>query len=317
MNKRILLQLLLCLFLSYHAKGQCPEATEAILTDVVNNNDGTCSFSLEVLYNSGGEDNSSLVLGISIEGGAKLLDTDCFGNIKNGILYTEIVSDPALVAPCDATIIVTYTSWQNAGCGGSNNCAVEVEVPVLGALPVDLVSFTGYTEKYDQIKLEWLTASEENNAYFVVEHSTDGRTFEALGVVQGNGTSFLENHYSFMDESPNKGENYYRLKQTNFDQTFEHSKIISVNLDMDFSTPLTISPSVAENQIDLIFHELPKANRYIEIFSTAGQNMINTQLEEGAHILNLDISDYEPGMYFIRVPIGREYVIKKFIKIRD
>jgi hypothetical protein len=184
-------------------------------------------------------------------------------------------------------------------------------------LPVDLVSFVGHGQKFDKVKLEWVTASEDQNAYFLVERSADGRSFEEIGQVEGNGNSSATEYYFFKDEHSLRGENYYRLKQTNLDNTYKYSQVILVENKIDKSTALTLAPSVIINEVTLIFNELPKANKFIEVFDQNGVNIIKTSLAEGEYTLDLDLSDYAPGMYFIRVPIGREFVVKKFIKVTD
>ncbi|MEL6558025.1 MAG: Calx-beta domain-containing protein [Bacteroidota bacterium] len=100
------------------------------------------------------------------------------------------------------------------------------------ALPVELISFTA-TLQDDETLLEWATASELNNDRFEIERSVDGVEFDLIGVVSGNGTTDVAQEYSFIDEAPRQGLNYYRLKQIDFDGAFEYSEIAFV----DYSDP--------------------------------------------------------------------------------
>lgn len=318
MNKRILLQVILLVFVGYFSKAQCPIGTEASIQNVQNNS-GTCTFDLEVFFQNGTANNASIMFEIYSDG-SLVHTSNCFGGLKiaDGP-FTEVITN--IQAPCSSEITVRFEGWSSPSCGAAGTgCAPDPsnnEVPLLNALPVDLISFVGNTNSYDQIKLEWVTASEESNKVFIIEHSNDARVFEEIGVLNGNGNSTSQNYYSFLDKFPAKGENYYRLKQIDFDESFEYSQLISVKMEMDLSSSIIIAPSIAESEVSLIFRDMPKENATIEIFNSNGINIHNAFLAEGSHVLDLDLSDYLPGMYFIRVPIGKEFVVKRFIKLVD
>ncbi|MCG8309158.1 MAG: T9SS type A sorting domain-containing protein, partial [Cytophagales bacterium] len=97
-------------------------------------------------------------------------------------------------------------------------------------LPVELVSFTG-KEQNGIVKLTWETASELNNDYFVIEHSTDGSNFVEVGKEEGAGTTQEKQTYFFLHRRPVYPNNYYRLKQVDFDGAYEYSDIIVVRLN--------------------------------------------------------------------------------------
>lgn len=95
-------------------------------------------------------------------------------------------------------------------------------------LPVDLIAFSGRVTAEDQVQLNWSTASEAGNSHFDVERSSDGRIFESLGTVGGNGNSETILDYTFYDPNPLHGRSFYRLKQIDFNGEYEYSEIISV-----------------------------------------------------------------------------------------
>jgi hypothetical protein len=90
-------------------------------------------------------------------------------------------------------------------------------------LPVKLISFNAKAEGKNVI-CKWESASEINNDYFSVERSADGVNYTSIGSVKGAGNSTTVNYYNFTDESPLNGNNYYRLKQKDFDGTFTNSE---------------------------------------------------------------------------------------------
>ena len=85
------------------------------------------------------------------------------------------------------------------------------------ALPVELASFTGTTTG-ESIILNWATVSEENNAGFDVERSTNGTSFDKIGFENGFGTTAETQSYRFVDtEVPFADTLYYRLRQIDTD----------------------------------------------------------------------------------------------------
>ncbi len=95
-------------------------------------------------------------------------------------------------------------------------------------LPVDLLFFNAQIISNKFIELSWSTASEVNNAFFTVERSVDALTFYSVLEVAGAENSNELHTYSVIDNEPINGVSYYRLKQTDFDGTFKHSKIVAI-----------------------------------------------------------------------------------------
>ena len=73
----------------------------------------------------------------------------------------------------------------------------------------------------------WITASEQNNDFFVVEKSLDGFNWNQIGKVVGKGNSSEETDYAFRDHTPSATA-YYRLAQTDFDGTVSAGPVVKV-----------------------------------------------------------------------------------------
>lgn len=78
------------------------------------------------------------------------------------------------------------------------------------------------------ILVEWLTYSETNHAYFVLEKSVNGIDFQEIARLDGQGNSFETVHYAYEDEMPFNGLNYYRLQQVDFNGLAEYSSVVQV-----------------------------------------------------------------------------------------
>lgn len=92
-------------------------------------------------------------------------------------------------------------------------------------LPISLLNFNAARAE-TTVLLTWQTAMELNNAYYTIERSTEGNQFEAIGKLEGSGTSSTIKTYQFEDESAPTGTVYYRLQQTDIDGQCTYSKII-------------------------------------------------------------------------------------------
>lgn len=101
-----------------------------------------------------------------------------------------------------------------------------ITVSYTSTLGVELNRFTAKaTDK--SILLNWVTSSEKNNKSFEVLKSYDGKSFTSFATINGVGNSDTEKTYSYTDENPYAGANYYQLKQIDFDGKTSYSNIIS------------------------------------------------------------------------------------------
>ncbi len=178
------------------------------------------------------------------------------------------------------------------------------------ALPVDLIKFNGTPQKR-MVNLDWSTASEQNNDYFLVEHSVDGQRFTEVGMVSGKGTSNELTKYSFDHAKPNSGLNYYRLKQVDFDEGFEYSNVISVM--MREAVSVSVYPTVTKSVINVNFLRAD-ADAELSIISQVGKQMQVNTLRMDNGTAELDVSALPQGVYFLVVNQNGELETTRFVK---
>lgn len=121
---------------------------------------------------------------------------------------------------------------------GDNDCILD---PVL--LPSELVSFYGMNN-HEINSIYWQTASEQNNDYFTLSHSTDGYNFVQIAQLDGAGNSDQTLSYSFDHVRPSAGINYYKLSSTDFDGTNYSKGIIAINTKSNLSFYNVITSSI-------------------------------------------------------------------------
>ena len=210
---------------------------------------------------------------------------------------------------CTGTVNLTWSGHSNAACGGTT-CSAEQSL----ALPVELMSFRA-DRTGDKIKLEWSTATEINNEKFIIERSADGRTYQPIGEVVGNGTTFEQKDYSFVDAEPQHGLNHYRLKQIDFDGGFEYSKIVAINLNLEGNS-ISLFPNPVKDYLNLKFSDsksdFHEGHMEIIIRSTSGK--IIKQIESKTVTQSIDLEDIPSGIYILEAQFGGNYFIQKIAK---
>jgi hypothetical protein len=196
-----------------------------------------------------------------------------------------------------------------AGTGQAGRVIVDVTSSL--PLPVELISFVANLEK-NQVKLNFETASELNNRYFGIEHSTDGTKFNEIGQVNGFGTTSTKQKYSFIDKKPQKGINYYRLKQVDIDGKSEYSNIISIKLGSTRSIHLAPSPAI--NQMQVTFDEIYENSSRYEVIDIGGRVVLSGDVAIDTESLFLDVSTLMSGIYTLQVINTEEILTKQFFK---
>src|SRR6185312_5618748 len=139
--------------------------------------------------------------------------------------YAQLVYTAPAAATAQVTIsftsdrsdeILTYTFTAN-----SSLCGIIV-------LPIELMGFYA-SNTNEGIKLNWATATETNNDYFMVEYSLDGTNFIPYKEVKGAGNSTVRTDYSCMfTENIGDKKPYFRLKQVDYNGHYQYSSVITL-----------------------------------------------------------------------------------------
>lgn len=184
-------------------------------------------------------------------------------------------------------------------------------------LPIVLLDFNAKAINKNAILLQWKTNSEINSDYFVVEKSTNLQTFLEEGSrIKAMGANSLGATYSLMDEFPENGINYYRLKMVDKDGQVAYSKVVSVKLKGSFDFSIAISSvSVKNNQLQLNVNSLKKQSVTLTIVDALGKKIYSTNLSLNEGSNNFSRYSYLPkGIFYANFNTGKERITKAFIK---
>lgn len=176
-------------------------------------------------------------------------------------------------------------------------------------LPVELTKFKGESVS-KEVKLSWTTATEIENDFFTLEHSTDRRVFTSIGKINGSGNTYSPTDYSFLHENPRNGVNYYRLVNTAFDGTQEYSDVISVSFENEGK--LTIYPSLATT--DFLNINFPGSDIKITVFNQTGQAVLMQSLDMTSGNNRIQITELPAGVYYLTAQDDNMRETVKFIK---
>lgn len=168
-------------------------------------------------------------------------------------------------------------------------------------MPIELISFNAQTEN-DRVKLFWITASEKDNDYFLVEKSQNGASFQKVAVIDGAGTSNSRKNYSAYDNHPVFGTSYYRLKQTDFDGKFEYSDAVSVSVNFSSTTcKFKVIPNPCSPQCTVQMNGCQEENISVALVDAMGNEVYsNIPVSEGNKSFTIDpTNNLKPGVYIL------------------
>lgn len=221
----------------------------------------------------------------------------------NGYVYTN--NSTATPNPPATGWSVGLNPGNDVSCSGSP--AVELSGAV-SVLPVELMLFEAKASN-DKVSLYWQTASELNNEKFEVEESADGREFQKIGEVKGNGTTLEQQDYLYEVKNPRNGVAYYRLKQTDFDGKFEYSEIINVVFVSADDKSVAIYPNPVQDELTI-----SEGVGNITIYNALGQP-VKQIINESETTFAIDVRDLPQGVYSLQLrKANGEVVTTQFVK---
>jgi hypothetical protein len=179
-------------------------------------------------------------------------------------------------------------------------------------LPVALTDFTALPTSQQNTLVKWTTSFEQNNRDFIVEVSTDGRNFAPLATIPSKGNSTSLQTYEYLHIKPAKGTTWYRLKQTDLDDHFNYSRIVTVQISKG-QTNAFLYPVPATDIITINFSTV--INKYsIEIFAADMKTVHQEQVNNAMIKKEIPVSHLKAGVYFVRLTSAAGTELLRFIK---
>jgi hypothetical protein len=172
-------------------------------------------------------------------------------------------------------------------------------------LPATVTNFSGVKLESSD-KLSWTTSSEQNNAYFNLQHSTDGTNFTTLAKVNSkaqNGNSSVALNYSSINNKPSLGHNYYRLQQVDMDgKVSVHAQIVDLIWGATGST-VSIYPNPTTDILNIDLYAVKDQNTTVKLLDMSGRviKQIQAKSAVGMNNIKLSMGEIASGVYTIQV----------------
>jgi photosystem II stability/assembly factor-like uncharacterized protein len=180
-------------------------------------------------------------------------------------------------------------------------------------IPVELSSFTAETGD-NTVVLNWSTATETNNNGFEIERKLKNQEWVTIGFVQGKGTTTEIQNYNYIDDYsllPYEGTVLYRLKQIDYDGTFEYSKQLAVNLTF-IPADYYVSQNYPNpfNPATTIKYSLPVESMVkINIYNALGEiieELVSKFQSSGNYEVTWNAQDYSSGIYYYSFEVNSD-----------
>ncbi len=164
-------------------------------------------------------------------------------------------------------------------------------------MPVELLFFKA--ENNDgETQLNWATASEKNNNYFVIERAGSALDYEMIGIVGGSGNTNAPVYYSFTDQSGVlSGTLYYRLTQFDYDGSSEVIGQIAVDHTAlkDPESILFQNPIQSHENLEIVL--LNESSGNLKIFTIEGTQVFQAPFSPSSG--KVQAGTLKPGMYVV------------------
>jgi hypothetical protein len=234
-----------------------------------------------------------LAIPVGPSGPYGFLSVDAGGTLANNTYKWYKDGVPVLTKTGDASFIPPGLGVYHVTVSNSlipNLTLVSDAYTITSPFPVNLTSFTGENTSSGNV-LSWKTTSETNNKGFQIERSADAKTFESIGLVDGLGDNLGEKTYTFLDTKP-YFNTYYRLKQLDWDEKSEYSRIIMVKQD---KTKLSVYPNPAKNEFFVSGLDREEA---VEIRNATGRIVLEQKVNPAQPVRTDKLLN---GLYVIKV----------------
>jgi hypothetical protein len=169
-------------------------------------------------------------------------------------------------------------------------------------LPIQLAQFTVKPDG-NKVKIDWITASEQNNAQFDIERSTDGVSWTSVAKVKGSGNTSTPTAYSAVDIAPANGTNFYRIKQTDMDGKSRNSEVKSLRMLVQGLSKVNLVQNPVKDAVRVSINDVAAGKISLVLSALNGKTVYNETIQvaaNGTYTLGLKQMP-APGMYILHV----------------
>ena len=203
------------------------------------------------------------------------------------------------ILPSDTGIYICHIAV-NSGCV-NRTYIYDLDASCYVALPLTLLDFSG---KYmdDKILLNWKVDNESNLKNYIIEHRGSYNSFNGIGVKYPVGGTLRNNVEYFLDNRPDPGKNFYRLKLISNDNSYTYSKIIELD-GKGMKSHITVYPNPVRDLLKIDF-----GNTNNHVYKISLYNSVNQLISEATFLSGINnqlqiarTKAMNTGMYIVRI----------------
>lgn len=170
----------------------------------------------------------------------------------------------------------------------------------LTPLPVTLLYFKIQDVSTSGIDLRWATATEKNFEYFQIERAGSDLNFEAIGEVNSAGGMNVTTSYTYLDNTPLKDKNYYRLKIVDLDGSYEYSGVIVAESIHGTRADISVYPTIIDNSFTVELNGEFAIPVKMTLVDAAGNTIYQANLETATSTVDVP-ANMKTGTYLVRL----------------
>ena len=157
----------------------------------------------------------------------------------------------------------------------------------------------------NQVSINWVTENEQNVSHYEIEQSTDAVNFRKIGIIYSVNTT-SKHAYKFVDENPQTGVNYYRLKQLDLDGKFNYTEIESARIGQ--LEELNVFPNPATSTLSISINNFKNIGD-LKILNGLGQLVKSMPINN--YQVEINIQDLPNGIYYVSYNGNKSKFIKQ------
>jgi len=215
------------------------------------------------------------------------------GNVVCNALKNQ--QSPGVVLDDSNNVIV---AWEDERDSTYNIYASKLSSNGSLILPVHFVSISAQ-ELNNTINIAWKLTNETPNTNYIIQHSPDGVNFSKIGSVKSTTSS----DYSFIDNSPNTGVNYYRIKVIDNLGNVFYSAVVKLSISSAPKISINVFPNPVFNCLSLSCTNFSQGVYQINLVNATGKvvKCVKANIQSTTATNNLQVGDLSAGSYFLRV----------------
>lgn len=188
---------------------------------------------------------------------------------------------------------------------GDNGCYLDdvTGIPLSGGIfSLGIVNFTAQTRD-NQVALQWKLASTSTNQSLDIEHSTTGYKWKTIATLNGH------NITGYVDRTPARGRNYYRLAKKETNGKVTYSEVRSATIGSTLDKIGFIYPNPVSQQFNIDLGHWPAEKVTYTITDALGR-VVSTGVIASKQT-TISAEKMTKGIYSIRLSDGQVFSIKR------